>query len=174
MLIYEKRRKREQQILHFLDKMKVMDVRLLKKANVSNLGRTSDRNVLRVMQSMEEKGLVKSQRKEVKLWYMDKLGQWEHRLMMNHFIVDKGLLNRAIIEPKISVKGETFRPDFMIQVGSGLNSSKDYVFYEVDRTQKRKVNEDKISRYKRLGLKFEFICYEERKHMFKHCVYHIV
>ena len=163
---------RERKIVSLLDKLKVVDVELFMMCNVDGLGNTSRRNVLRVLNRMVEDGILDEKRIDVKMYCLKGVGfgYWEHRLLMNKFIVGNGLLNRVRIEPLVSVKGVEFRPDFIVPIVSKPQGLGDWKFYEVDRRQKRKVNHEKIERYKRLGLKFEVVCERDRNYMWKGCV----
>lgn len=169
MLVSEKRRLREAEILSCLNKLKVVDVRVLMKLNVGDLGKGSKRNCLRVMNEMVRDGLVRSVRKEVKLFYdveMRGIGNWEHTLMRNRFIAEKGrrFYEEVKIEPRVILKGKEVRPDMLCNE----------IFYEVDRTQKMKVNREKIRRYIDGGVKFEIVCGQDRINLWKGYVYNIV
>lgn len=169
MLVSEKRRLRESEILLCLNKLRVVDVGVLMKLDVGDLGKGSKRNVLRVMNEMVRDGLIKEVRKEVKLFYdadMRGLGNWEHTLMRNRFIAEKGrrFYEDVKIEPRVMLRGKEVRPDMLY----------DGIFYEVDRTQKMKINKEKIERYMRGGVKFEVICGPDRVRLWKGHVYHVV
>lgn len=163
-------------ILSFMNDLGVVDVRLLKAANIDGLGNTSNRNILRVIRRLEEEKLVKSMRKEIKLFTTSDgtFHHWEHHLLRNRFIVDKGIWKQVIIEPKVTVKGETFIPDFVLPLVPHPHRAEDYIYFEVDRLQKKKTNHEKIARYKRLGLKVEIVCRPERVYIWKGSVYHTV
>ena len=168
----ELRKMREKEIISLLNKLKIVDVEIIKRVNVSNLGHTSDRNVLRVLNKMVDDGFLDSIRKENKLYAIKGygFGHYEHRLMMNKFIVRKGYLNKVKIEPKIKIGVDEFRPDFIVPIVNRPKTEKDWCFYEVDRKQKKKANINKIERYRRLGLKFEVVCGVERNYMWKGCI----
>lgn len=168
----ELRRIREGKIISSLNKLGVADIRLIKRLNISNLGITSDRNVLRVMNRMVDDGLLDSVRKEIKLYAIKGrgFGHYEHRMMMNEFLVYKGLFYKAKIEPKIKLGGDIFKPDFIVPRVDNPKNEQDWTFYEVDRRQKKKANMLKIERYKRLGLHFEVVCKPERNYMWKDCI----
>lgn len=172
----EKRKIREQKIISSLNKLGVADVEIIKRLNIDGLGNTSDRNVLRVLNRMVDDGLLDTKRKEVKLFTIHGrgFGNYEHRLMMNRFLVRKGLFYKARIEPKIKIGSEVFQPDFIVPFKNGILKPEDFIYYEVDRKQKKKANLQKIERYKRLGLKFEVICTSDRSYMWKDCVIHEV
>ncbi|WP_139343319.1 hypothetical protein [Virgibacillus siamensis] len=123
---------------------------------------------------MEERGLVDSVKKEQKIFCVKGrgFGHWEHRMMINKFLIKNGLLHKAKIEPTITVKGIVFKPDFVIPITDDPKNQHDYIYYEVDRKQKKKANMDKIERYKKLNLQFEVICTPERKNMWKGCKIH--
>lgn len=176
MNVLEKRKKRIGMILSYLNKLGVMDVDMIMKMNIDGLGDTGKRNVLRVMQRLEDDGYIKSVRKERKL-YMLKDNVYKnvnHRLMMNRFLVNHGYVNVVKIEPKMIVNGVKFQPDFIIPKVSNPKKASDWRYFEVDRTQKKKVNMDKVKRYKDLGLNFEIVCGVERVYMWKGYVYHVV
>lgn len=170
----EIRRQREQEIISSLNKLGIADVEIVKRLNISNLGETSDRNVLRVLNKMVDDGLLDCMRKDIKLFTIKGkgFGHYEHRLLMNRFLVRKGLFHKARIEPKIKIGNDSFQPDFIVPMKDGILTAKDYIYYEVDRRQKRKANMLKIDRYNRLGLKFEIVCPSDRTYMWKGCVIH--
>lgn len=174
MLRSEIRKQREAKILSQLAKLGISSVYELMKLNAGNLGHGGRMNALRVLNEMENKGLVDSVQKERKLFCVKGrgFGHWEHRLMMNKFLIKKGLLHKAKIEPTITLNGIKFRPDFVIPIKNDPTKPTDYIYYEVDNRQKKKVNMDKIERYKKLNLRFEVVCTAERKNMWKGCVIH--
>lgn len=176
MNMLDKSKKRQGIILSYLSKIRVLDVEMIMQLDIDGLGKTGKRNILRVMQSLEDKGLVKSVRKEVKLFFLPdgKLTYLEHRLLMNRYLCKNGLVNVARIEPNVKVNGVEFRPDFMIPKVPDPKEAKDWKFFEVDRTQKKSVNIQKVKRYKELGLQFEIVCGMERAYMWKGYVYHVV
>lgn len=172
----EIRKLREMEIIQLLNKLGVADVEIMKRLNVSGLGKTTNRNVLRVLNKMVDDGLLDSMRREIKIFSVAGrgFGHWEHRLLMNKFIVRKGYFHKARIEKKVKINHEVFVPDFYVPLVVHPGSPADFVFYEVDRRQKKKANDKKIERYKRLGLKFEVVCSAERKYMWKGCVVNVV
>lgn len=176
MLKSELRRKRESVIISSLNKLGVVDVKVIKQLNVAGLGSTGDRNVLRVMNRMVDDGLLESMKKEIKLYCVKGrgFGHWEHRLMLNKFLAMKCLYGKAKIEPRIKIGSDEFRPDFIVPIKDHPKTEKDWCFYEVDRRQKKHVNLEKIERYKRLGLRFEVVCNEDRVYMWKGCVVHTI
>src|SRR5699024_5477684 len=172
MLKSEIRKEREARILSKLNKLGVASVWELMRLNAGGLGEGGRRNALRVLNEMEEKQLVSSMRKEFKIYciYGRGFGHWEHRLMMNKFLIKKHLFDKAVIEPKIKINGTDFRPDFIIPKKSEPQTANDWLFFEVDRRQKKKANIEKIKRYKEFGLKFEVVCTPERAGMWRGCV----
>ena len=164
MLKSEIRKSREAKILSRLNKLGVASVWELIRLNAGGLGNGGRRNAFRVLNEMEQKGLVDSMRKEIKLFCVKGrgFGHWEHRIMMNRFLIKKGLFDKAIIEPNIKINGMEFRPDFIIPCVPNPETAADYIYYEVDRKQKKKANLEKVQRYKDLKLKFEVICTPER------------
>lgn len=172
MLKSEIRKEREARILSKLNKLGVASVWELMRLNAGGLGEGGRRNALRVLNEMEEKQLVSSMRKEFKIYciYGRGFGHWEHRLMMNKFLIKKHLFDKAVIEPKIKINGTDFRPDFIIPKKSEPQTANDWLFFEVDRKQKKKANIEKIKRYKEFGLKFEVVCTPERAGMWRGCV----
>ncbi len=172
MLKSEIRKEREARILSRLNKLGVSSVWELMRLNAGGLAEGGRRNALRVLNEMEEKELVASMRKEIKIYCVTGrgFGHWEHRMMMNKFLIKKGLFDKAIIEPKIKINDIEFRPDFIIAKTPDPKTATDYVYFEVDRKQKKKANLEKIERYKKFGLKFEVICSMERVSMWKGCV----
>jgi len=70
------------------------------------------------------------------------------------------------------MKGVTFILDFVMPLVRHPHRPEDYIYFEVDRLQKKKTNHVKISRYKRLGLKVEIVCRTERVYIWKGIVYH--
>lgn len=174
MLKSEIRKEREAKILSRLNKLGVSGVWELMTLNVSGLGEGGRRNALRILNEMEEKGLVDSTRKEIKIYCVKGrgFGHWEHRMMMNKFLIKKGIFDKAKIEPTVTINGKEFRPDFMIPRKHDAKSAADYVYYEVDRRQKKKANLEKMQRYKELGLRFEVVCSPERVNMWRGCVIH--
>ena len=172
MLKSEIRKAREAKILSRLNKLGVASVWELMRLNAGGLGNGGRRNALRVLNEMEQKGLVDSMRKELKLFCIKDrgFGHWEHRLMMNRFLIKKGLFDKAIIEPNIKINGIEFRPDFIIPKVHDAKSATDYIYFEVDRRQKKKANLEKIQRYKEYKLKFEIVCTPERAYIWKGCV----
>ncbi|QBP06973.1 hypothetical protein [Virgibacillus phage Mimir87] len=169
MLKSEIRKEREARILSRLNKLGVSSVWELMRLNAGGLGEGGRRNALRVLNEMEEKELVISMRKEIKIYCVTGrgFGHWEHRMMMNKFLIKKGLFDKAIIEPKIKINDIEFRPDFMIPMIPDPKNANDWLFYEVDRKQKKKANLEKIKRYRDFGLKFEVVCSPERSYMWK-------
>ncbi|GGJ48372.1 hypothetical protein [Virgibacillus salexigens] len=174
MLKSEIRKEREAQILSRLNKLGVSGVWELMRLDVSNLGKSGRHNALRVLNGMEKKGLVDSMTKEVKIFCVAGrgFGHWEHRMMMNKFLIKKGLFEKAKIEPQVKINGQDFRPDFMIPLVNNPKTAKEWAYFEVDRKQKRKANLEKIQRYKEFGLRLEVVCTPERASMWKGCVIH--
>lgn len=172
----KKHRERTGMILSYLNKLGVMDVDMIQLLDIDGLGKTGKRNVLRIMQGLEEMGYIQSMRKDVKLFMLvdSKFTHIEHRLMMNRYLCKNGLVGKARIEPKVKVNDVEFRPDFMIPKNDNAKSATDWRYFEVDRTQKRVVNMQKVQRYKDLGLQFEIVCGVERVYMWKGFVYHVV
>ena len=172
MLRSEVRKEREAKILSKLDKLGISSTYELIKLDAGGLGRGGRRNALRVLNEMEIKGLVDYTRKEFKLFCVKGrgFGHWEHRMMMNKFLIKKGLFYKAHIEPTVTINKIEFRPDFIVPIHPEPQTPKDYIFYEVDRRQKKKANMEKIKRYKEFGLKFEVVCTAERVSMWKNCV----
>lgn len=172
----ERHRKRQGIILSYLNKLGILDIDMIMKLNIDGLGDTTKRNVLRVMQNLEERGLIKSVRKEVKLFMLidRKYSHIEHRLMMNRFICNNGYYHTVKLEPLIKISGEEFRPDFVVPKIDNPKLATDWKYFEVDRTQKKNVNMQKAKRYKDLGLQFEVVCGIERVYMWKGFVYHVV
>lgn len=174
MLKSEIRKEREAQILSRLNKLGVSGVWELMRLNVGGLGEGGRRNALRILNEMEEKGLVDSFRRELKIFCVSGrgFGHWEHRMMINKFLIKKGLFDKAKIEPQVTINGKEFRPDFIIPLVTNPQTAKEWAYYEVDRKQKRKANQDKTQRYKELGLRLEVVCTPERVNMWKGCVIH--
>lgn len=172
MLKSEIRKEREARILSRLNKLGVASVWELMRLNVGGLGESGRRNALRVLNEMEEKGLVDSVRKEIKIFCVKDrgFGHWEHRMMMNKFLIKKGLFDKAKIEPNIKINGIDFRPDFIIPRTPNPKEANDWLYFEVDRKQKKKANLEKIQRYREFGLKFEVVCSPERSNQWKGCV----
>lgn len=94
--------------------------------------------------------------------------------MMNRFLCKHNLVNIAKIEPTITIENEEFRPDFIVPKTNNPKFADDWKYYEVDRTQKKSVNMQKVKRYKDLGLQFEIVCGVERVYMWKEYVYHVI
>ncbi|APC48943.1 hypothetical protein BME96_12395 [Virgibacillus halodenitrificans] len=174
MLKSEIRKEREARILSRLNKLGVASAWELMRLNAGGLGEGGRRNALRILNEMTEKGLLECSRKEIKIFCVAGrgFGHWEHRMMMNKFLIIRGLFDKAKIEPTVTINGKEFRPDFMVPRVSDPKTANDYVYYEVDRKQKKKANLEKIQRYKELGLRFEIICSPERVRMWKGCVVH--
>lgn len=174
MLKSEIRKKREQEIILSLNKLGIMTCDMFMKLNISGLGESSKRNTLRVLNRMVKDGFLDEKRKDVKMFVVKGrgFGYYEHDLMRNKFIINKGMYKRVRIEPNIKIGNDQFRPDFIYPIVNNAKTEKDWCFYEVDRTQKMKVNYEKIERYKRLGLRFEVICPSHRIQLWKGCVVH--
>lgn len=171
MLKSKIRKLREQEIISLLNKLRVVDVEMIQNVNVSNLGNTSRRNVLRVLNEMVKDGLLDTIRSEVKLYSVKGrgFGHLEHTLMMNRFLIKNGLFHKARIEPKIKINDIEFIPDFIVPKVDNPKNQYDWVFYEVDRKQKKRANILKIERYKEMGLTFEVVCSPERNYMWNGC-----
>ncbi|WP_200415926.1 hypothetical protein [Virgibacillus salexigens] len=174
MLKSEIRKEREAQILSRLNKLGVSGVWELMALNAGGLGSGGRRNAHRVLSEMEEKDLINSTRKEIKIFCVAGrgFGHWEHRMMMNKFLIKKGLFDKAKIEPQVKINGQEFRPDFMIPLVNNPKTAKEWAYFEVDRKQKKKANLEKIQRYKEFGLRLEVVCTPERASMWKGCVIH--
>lgn len=166
MTVSEKRKKRELDIISKLAKGGVMTAEQLRKVNAGGLGNGGLRNVHRVLGEMERAGTVVSKRYDRKIYRLKEkggFGMWEHTLMRNDFLIEKGWFRACRMEVPIkSADGE-----IVMKADAGINILGKWNFLEVDRRQDFRANREKIARYEQMlddGLKFDLwvVCYEER------------
>lgn len=159
----EIRRRREDRIVTQLDKLGVATVEQLRA--VTDLGRGGRANALRVLREMERDGFIVSKHVGVKLFSSDlrsRFGFWEHILMRNDFLIDRGWFEFARMEVPIR-KGD----EVVLRADAGIFLNGKWKFIEIDRRQSRRANIQKIEKYKELNLDVVFVCYEERKGHFE-------
>lgn len=173
MLVSEKRRLRELEIMSILGKLQIAHVGHLMALNAGGLGESGRRNALRVLREMENDGYLDSKRVGVKLFRVSgggsrgfHGGMWEHTILRNDFVVWKGreFFENCRFEVPIRVRGkEVLRADI------GIQKNGRWLFYEIDRLQKRSANILKIENYKKLNLDFKVVCYRDRLGMWSGC-----
>lgn len=166
----ELRKKRELEILSKLDKGGIMTIDQLMALGAGGLDKGSRRNALRVLREMEKDGLVTSKNVGRKLFSSDKgsrFGNWEHTLMRNNFLIQRGVFDKCKMEIPVKRNGKV-----ELVADAGWQDERGWILLEVDRKQKLKENRRKIKVYKELGVRFEVVCYKERTYMWKGCVVH--
>lgn len=177
MLVSEKRKRRELEIISKLDKLQIAHVGQLMALNAGGLGEASRRNALRVLREMERDGYLDSKRIGVKLFRVrggnDNFhgGMWEHTLLRNDFAIWMGreFFENCRFEVPIRAKGkEILRADIGILQGG------EWIFYEIDRRQSKRANIQKIEKYKKLNLDFRVVCYRHRVGMWTGCKHIVV
>lgn len=156
-------------IISKLEKGKILTAEQLLRMDAGGLrsGGGGKKNVLRVMREMEADGLVSSKRVGTKLFgeVGSRFGFWEHTLMRNDFLIDKGWFDVCQMEMPIRRNGGG---GVVVRCDAGVNIMGQWHFIEVDRRQEKRANIQKIEKYKELedgGVDFELwiICYSERK-----------
>lgn len=165
MLVSERRKRRELDITSKLAKGRIMTGQQLWEVDAGGLrsGGGKVRNCMRVLREMEREGKVFSKRMNVKLFSLDnKFGFWEHQLMLNDFLISRGWFDLCRMEVPIKRDGE-----IVLRADAGIFLNGEWFMIEVDRTQKKKVNLEKIGKYKELDIKFGVVCYPEREAFWK-------
>lgn len=159
--------KRVDDICMKLDKFDVLTIKQLRNINAGDLGNTGDRNILRVMERLVKEGYVEKKRYGFNLYALRGrgFGNWEHKFMRNEYLIWKGVWNKARVEVPIIWKGREYLRADAHWVENGRDK-----FLEVDRRQKKKVNLEKIRKYKEIGAQFEVLTYRSRGRMWQGCV----
>lgn len=117
------------------------------------------RNAQRILRRMEVEGLIKSDRYEMKVYYLSHKGRGYiggtpqgpkkahvfHTLMRNDAYIKLGMPKGWTIEQPITWGGHKLIPD------ATFKNSGEFHFVEIDRTQSIAKNLDKIKRYKELS-----------------------
>lgn len=124
---------------------------------INGLGGT--RNAQRILQRMEKEGLIKSERLELKIYYLSDKGkqligsgkgdlkksQIIHTLMRNDLFIKLGMPKDWKKEVPLKLNKEVILISDAIFKKNGINH-----FVEIDNKQSMKNNKDKISKYKEI------------------------
>ena len=150
-----KKNLRHEQIMLTLDKLNYATRKQLQIIN--NLGGT--RNAQRILQRMEKEGLIKSERLEMKIYYLSEKGKRQigsgkgdlkktqiiHNLLRNDLYIKLGMPKDWKKETPITLNGELLLISDARCTRNGIN-----YFIEIDNKQSMKKNEEKILKYKKL------------------------
>lgn len=150
-----KKNLRHEQIMLTLDKLNYATRKQLQIIN--NLGGT--RNAQRILQRMEKEGLIKSERLEMKIYYLSEKGKRQigsgkgdlkktqiiHNLLRNDLYIKLGMPKDWKKETPITLNGELLLIADARFTHNGINH-----FVEIDNKQSMKKNEEKILKYKKL------------------------
>jgi len=150
-----KKNLRHEQIMLTLDKLNYATRKQLQIIN--NLGGT--RNAQRILQRMEKEGLIKSERLEMKIYYLSEKGKRQigsgkgdlkktqiiHNLLRNDLYIKLGMPKDWKKETPITLNGKLLLIADARFTHNGINH-----FVEIDNKQSMKKNEEKILKYKKL------------------------
>ena len=150
-----KKNLRHEQIMLTLDKLNYATRKQLQIIN--NLGGT--RNAQRILQRMEKEGLIKSERLEMKIYYLSEKGKRQigsgkgdlkktqiiHNLLRNDLYIKLGMPKDWKKETPITLNGKLLLIADARFTHNGINH-----FVEIDNKQSMKKNEEKILKYKKV------------------------